>query len=272
MCVHKRIHKIGRAMLMVTAGLMAAGLIAAGAHAQTYTISQNAKSVGTANLSIRQAGGGPGGTEVTSGSKIAMSGLNFSFSATQALDAGYRLRNVQLSGLVNGTAATVNVAAQGQGLQVKINANGQVTQTPLASHPLAVFWPDFDPAALQIALDLGAANNNRDLWAVVPKQTGSIVPLRIATKANEQGTLSGKLLVVHHLTISLQGAATTSIEVFTGESNELLQAEWTDEGFSMVRQGFRLRPPARPENPPPAQPPAQSPNQDQAQPQQPPQN
>jgi len=238
-------------MLMVTAGLMAAGLIAASAHAQSFIISQNGTRVGTATLSVRQSNGG---LDLTSGSKISMSGLNYSFTANQSLDPAYRLRSVQLSGLVNGTAATVNATAQGQSLQVKINANGRVTQTPLASHPQVVFWPDFDPGALQIALNLGAASNNRDLWAIIPKQTGSVSPLKIVTKADEQGTLSGKVVTVHHQTISLEGAAPTSIEVFSGPANELLQAEWIDEQFAMVRQGFQIRPPARPENPPPAAP------------------
>jgi hypothetical protein len=248
MCVHKKINQVGRAMLMITAGLMAAGLIAAQAHAQSFLLSQNGKSVGTASLSFKQAAGG---FDATSGAKIDMPGLKYNFSANEALDAGYHLSKVQLNGSVNGTTATVNTVPQGQQFVMKINANGNVTNTPLAFHPQAVFLPDFDPGALQVLLNLGAANNNRDLWALIPKQTGSVAPLRIATNADMQGTLDGKSIQVHHLTVTFN---TSKTELFSSPANELLQAEWTDEGFALVRQGFKLTPPARPISPPPAAP------------------
>jgi len=55
-------------------------------------------------------------------------------------------------------------------------------------------------------------------------------------------------------------------ELFSGPSNELLQAEWTDEGFAMVRNGFKLTPPAKPGAPPPAPAqPATTPTQPQGQ-------
>jgi hypothetical protein len=103
-----------------------------------------------------------------------------------------------------------------------------------------------------VLLNLGAAHNNRDLWALIPKQTGSVAPLRIATNADMQGTLDGKPVEVHHLTVTYN---TSKTEIFSSPKNELLQAEWTDEGFALVRQGFKLTPPARPSSPPPAAPP-----------------
>jgi hypothetical protein len=253
--------KLGRTLLMVSAGVMVAGILVAQLEAQSFSVSQNGKSVGTASLSIRQSGTG---LDATSGAKIDMPGLKYSFNQTQMLDAGYHLASVQLKGSVNGTAATVTTAPQGQQFVMKINANGQVTNTPLAFHRSAIFLPDFDPAGLQVLLSLGAASNNRDLWALVPKQTGSVAALRVVTKADEQGTLDGKPVTVHHLTVT-QDTSTT--ELFSSASNELLQAEWTDEGFAMVRQGFVLTPPKRPNAAPPA-PPKQQPDQQQPQPQQ----
>jgi hypothetical protein len=242
-------NKIGRAMLMVTAGMIAVGLIAAQARAQSFSISQNGKSVGTASLSIKQAAGG---FDSTSGTKIDMPGLKYNFSENAALDTGYHLSKVQLTGSVNGTTATVNVIPQGQQFLMKINANGQVTNTPLGFHRETVFLADFDPGALQTLLNLGAAHNNRDMWALIPKQTGSIVALRIATNADMQGTLNGKPVEVHHLTVTYGSDKT---ELFSSPRNELLQAEWTDEGFALVRQGFKLTPSARPNAAPPAAPP-----------------
>jgi hypothetical protein len=262
MCVHNKINKMGRTMLMVTAGVMAAGLLAAQLHAQSFVISQNGKSVGSASLSVKP---GTSGVSSTSGVKIDMPGLKYSFSENASLDAGYRLGNVQMTGSVNGTAAKVGLAPQGQQFVMKIDANGKVTNTPLAFHPLSIFYPDFDPGALQVLLNLGAAHNNRDLWALIPKQAGSVGALHVATKMDEQGTLDGHAVAVHHLTVT--GDATTT-ELFSGPSNELLQAEWTDEGFALVRQGFKLTPPKRPTGAPPAAPPAdqqQQPQQDQPQ-------
>ena len=246
MCVHKKRDQIGRAILMVTAGVILAGLIAAQGHAQSFVLSQNGKSVGTASLSLKAVAGG---FDSTSGAKVDMPGLKYSFSENAALDLGYHLKTVKLDGSVNGTAATVNAQPQGQQFVMKINAN--VTNTPLAFHPLTVFLPDFDPGALQTLLYLGAAHNNRDLWALIPKQAGSVSALRITTKADEQGTLDGNAIAVHHLTV---GSDTGSTEVFSGPGNELLQAEWTDEGFAMARQGFKLTPPKRPAGAPPQAP------------------
>lgn len=253
MCIHKKRDKIGRAMLILAAAAIFAGIIAAQASAQTFVLSQNGKSVGTANLLWTK---GPAGVEVTSGANIQMPGLNYKFDENETLDAGFRLTKVQLNGNVNGTGASINTQKSAQQFLMKIGANGNVTSTPLAYHPNAVFLPDFDPAALQVLLHLGAAHNNADLWALIPKQAGSIAALRVATDADMQGTLDGKPIAVHHFTVTGDAGKT---ELFASPNNEILQAEWTDEGFALARNGFKLTPPAKPGAPPqaPAQPAAQ---------------
>ncbi len=243
-----RFSNCGLARVLIAGLVVAAG--AEFASAQSFEISQNGQKVGSAGLSLKPSAGGFGSTSWT---KIKMPGLDYSFSENETMAGGFALKSAQLDGSVNGTKATVTASAQGQQLAMKINANGQVINTPLAFHPQAVFFPDFDAAALQTVLNLGALHNNRDLWAVIPKQSGSVEPLRIVTKQDEQGTLNGQQTPIHHVTIST-GADT--IEVFSDPSNELMQAEWSQEGFAMVRQGFVLTPPARPRTPPPAQQPA----------------
>jgi hypothetical protein len=249
---------------MVLAGAIFAGLIAAQASAQTFVLSQNGKSVGSAHLDWKKSAGG---VDVTSSADIKMPGLNYKFDEKQMLDPGFRLTQVQLKGTVNGTAATIDTTKAAQQFQMKIDANGKATNTPLAYHPRAIFYPDFDPAALQTLLTLGAAHNHADIWAIIPKQTGSIAALRIATDADMQGTLDGNPVTVHHLTVTGDAGKT---EVFSSPSNEILQAEWTDEGFALARNGFKLTPPARPGAPPPPPPadPAAQPAQPPAQPQQ----
>jgi hypothetical protein len=267
MCVQNKIVRAGRAMLMVTLGMMAAGLLASQLRAQSFTLSQNGKSVGTASLLLKPANGG---YESTSGAKIDMPGLKYSFEESELLGSGYHLLKVQLTGSVNGTSATVNTAPQsqtgaGQQFLMKITANGKTTDTPLDFHPLSVFLADFDPGALQTLLNLGAAHNNANIWALIPKQAGSVAALRIATNADMQGTLNGKPIGVHHLTVTYD---TNTTELFSSPDNELLQAEWTSQGFAMVRQGFKLTPPARAPAPPPAPAQPAQPQGQAAQPQQ----
>jgi uncharacterized protein DUF6134 len=251
MCAHRRLDKLGRALLMATAGVMAAGLLAANLAAQNFVISQNGKSVGTAKLSVKQ---GDGSLDSASETKIDMPGLKYTFSSNVDLDGSYHIRSVKLDGSVNGTAATVTAQPRGQEIDLRIDANGKKIDTPLAFHPSTIFYPDFDPGALQALLNLGAAHNNRDLWALVPKQSGSVAALRVVTNADMQGTLDGKTVAVHHFTVT---GDTGKTEVFSDPTNALLQAEWTDEGFAMVRKGFKLTPPARPTAAPPAAPPQQ---------------
>jgi hypothetical protein len=263
MCVDSKRNQIGRVLWMLSAGLMAVGLLAGQLHAQDFTLSQNGKSVGKANLSLKQTSGG---LEEKSETKIDMPGLKYDISEHQMLNSRFHLAQADLKGSVNGTSATVNALPQGQQIVMKIGANGNVTNTPLEAHPLSVFFPDFDPGALQIVLNLGAANNNAGIWAMIPKQSGSVAALRIATNADMNGTLDGRPVTVHHLSVTGNNSKT---ELFSGPSNELLQAEWTDEGFAMVRNGFKLTPPAKPGVPPPAPAqPAAQPSQPQAQPQQ----
>ena len=245
--------RIRQPLVMVGLALLVG--IAAGSEAgfgQSFQLSQNGKGVGVASLALNQAAGG---FNSTSGAKVDMPGLKYSFTENETLDGGYHLKTVQLTGSVNGTSATVTAAPQGQQVQVKINAGGKVTPTSLQFHPQSVFYPDFDPAALQILLNLGAAHNNRDIWAIIPKQAGSTEALRIATNQDEQGTLDGQPVGVHHFTIT---SSTETTELFSGPGNQLMQAEWSAEGFALVRKGFVLKPPAKPRSAPPARQPAQS--------------
>jgi len=92
-------------------------------------------------------------------------------------------------------------------------------------------------------LTLGAATNNRDLWAVIPKQAGSIQPVQLATYADMQGTLDGKPVAVHHLVATI---GTTHTDLFSSPQDHLLQAELPAAGFALVRKGFVLTPPAKP--------------------------
>jgi hypothetical protein len=213
-----------------------------------FLLSQHGRSVGTASFSFNAT---PHGYNSTSVVRIAMPGLNYSLSKTQELGSSNNLHHVDLSASVNGSAVTVNAAPepeeQPKRFLISFSVNGQTTSNALDLHPAAVFLPDFDPGAFETLLALAVARNNRDLWAIIPKKEGSIVPIQLATYADEQGTLDGQPIVVHHLKATIAG---TTTDLFSGPSNQLLQAELPQKGFALVRNGFVLTPPAKPGAPP----------------------
>jgi hypothetical protein len=234
----------------------ALAVLSAGAQTASFIVAQNGKPVGTADVTFTST---PKGYDTTSVVRVAMQGLNYNISKTERLTAANRLRHVQLSATVNNSAVNIAAAPDSAQFLLNVSANGRSSTTRLDLHPAAVFLPDFDPGALDTLLALGVTQNNRNLWAIIPKQTpgpngsqqsqqaASIVPIQLATYADEQGTLDGKPVAVHHLVATIGGAKT---ELFSGPENQLLQAELPQQGFAVVRRGFVLTPPAKPGAPP----------------------
>jgi hypothetical protein len=224
--------------------LLVLATAAASAQAGSFIVSQHGQPVGTASFRVTA---GSSGYDSTALVRIAMQGLNYSLSKTERLSPANQLRHVQLSAIVNGSAVTVTAAPDAAQFLLNISANGRASTTRLAAHSAAVFLPDFDPGALETLLTLAVTGNNRDLWAIIPKQAGSIEPIQLATYADEYGTLDGKAIVVHHLVATI---ASDTTDLFSGPENQLLQAELPQQGFALVRKGFVLTPPARPGAPP----------------------
>lgn len=218
---------------------------AARGQSANFDVAQHGKTVGSAGYSFTA---GSQGIQSASLVRVSMQGLNYALSKNESLTADHHLLQVSLSATVNGSAVTLTAEAKSGQLVLTISANGRKTNTPLRMHAGAVLLADFDPGALQTLLTVAEQQNGRDLWAIVPKQTGSVVPVQLATLADLQGTLSGKPVTVHHLQATISGAKT---ELFTGVGDELLQAELPQEGFALVRKGFVLQPPARAPAPPP---------------------
>ena len=210
----------------------------------SFIVSQHGKPVGTASFNFAATSSGYDSTALV---RVTMQGLNYALSQTEHLSAANRLRHVQLSATVNGSAVSVIAAPDAAQILLNISANGRASTTRLAPHEAAVFLPDFDPGAFETLLALAVTRNNRDLWAIIPKKTGSIEPIQLATYADEQGTLDSKPVVVHHLVATIAGAKT---DLFSGPENQLLQAELPQQGFALVRKGFVLTPPTKPGAPP----------------------
>jgi hypothetical protein len=217
---------------------------AAFAQSGSFVVSQHGKPVGTASFHFTATSDGYDSTALV---RVSMQGLNYALSKTERLSPATRLRHVQLSATVNGSAVSVVAAPDAAQILLNISANGRASTTRLAPHEDAVFLPDFDPGAFETLLALAASRNNRGLWAIIPKKTGAIEPIQLATYADEQGTLNSKPVVVHHMVATIAGAKT---DLFSGPENQLLQAELPQQGFALVRKGFVLTPPAKPGAPP----------------------
>jgi hypothetical protein len=224
--------------------LTMAGPVPASAQSGTFLVSQHGQQVGTASFNFYAI---PSGYDSTALVRISMKGLDYAISKTERLSKKNRLRYVALNATINGSAVTVTATPDQTQIILNMSANGHTSTTQLDKYPAAVFLTDFDPGALETLLTLGAARNNSDLWAVIPKREGTIVPVQLVTDADESGTLDGKPIVVHHLVATISGAVT---ELFSDANNQLLQAELPQQGFALVRNGFVLTPPARPGTPP----------------------
>ena len=224
---------------MVAAMGLAAPAWAASAQGADFIVSQHGQQVGTASFHLAA---GSDGYQSESLVRVAMQGLDYALSKNEELTSANTLKRVQLSATVNNEAVNVTAKPDAAQLLMNISANGRSTTTRLAAHENAVFLPDFDPGALETLLALAVSHNNRDLWAILPKQAGSVAPVTVATYADEEGTLDGKSITVHHLVATIAGAKT---ELFAGPESQLLQAELPQEGFALVRKGFVLKPPAR---------------------------
>ena len=205
-----------------------------------FEIALNGKAVGSASFQFAAT---KDGFDSTSLVKVAMQGLDYALSKDEQLTTANQLQHVQLSAAVNGEAVNVVAAPDAAQFLVNISANGKSSTARLAAHTGAVFLPDFDAGALETLLTLAVEQNNRDLWAILPKGAGSIEPVRLATYPDQEGTLDGKPVTVHHLVATIAGADT---ELFSGPENQLLQAELPQEGFALIRKGFVLSPTAKP--------------------------
>jgi hypothetical protein len=216
------------------------GVRAAAAQAGEFAVSQNGHKVGTASFQVVAR---EGGFESTSSVKVSMQGLEYALSKTEELDASHHVQHVVLSAIVNGSVVSVIGKPDAANFLLNISANGRSSTTRLAAHGgAAVFAPDFDPGALETLLFLASAQNGRDLWAIIPKRTGLIQAIQLATFADEQCSMNGKPITVHHLAATMGGEET---DLFSGPDDQLLQAELPQPGFSLVRKGFVLTPPKR---------------------------
>ena len=231
-------------LALLCLGAVAAWAAPVRAQSADFLVSQYGHTVGSASFETHAQ---DGGFESSSTVQVQMQGLDYASSKTAQLDGAHHLQHVVLSAVLNGSAVSAVGKPDGAQFLLNISANGRGSTARLDAHDGAVFLPDFDPGALQTMLDLAAAQNGRDVFAILPKQAGSVVPVELATYADEQGTMDGKPITLHHLRANFGGG---SADLFVSPENALMQAELPQEGFALVRKGFVLTPPKKPIAPP----------------------
>jgi hypothetical protein len=214
------------------------------AQSANFDVALRGQTVGSASYRFVPKAGGVTSESTT---RLTTKGVEYAFSKTEQLTAAHQLKSAEVNAVVNGVAVHLTAAVEGAEIKLDISANGRTSTAKLPAHGAAVFLPDFDPGALETLLHLAAARNSADLWLVIPRQTGTVQAVKVATYPNEKGTLDGKQIVVHHLVATCDGA---SVNLFASEANNLLQAELPQAGFTLVRKGFVLAPPAKAPPPP----------------------
>ena len=204
-----------------------------GPESGSFEIAQHGHTVGTASFEFTATAQGYDSSSLV---KVAMQGLDYALSKTEQLSSANQLEHVQLSAIVNGEAVSVVAAPDAAQFLLNISASGKSSTTRLAAHPGAVFLADFDPGALETLLALAVRQNNRDLWVILPKNAGSIEPVQLATYADQQGTLDGKPITVHHLVAIIVGANTDLFPVrrisFSRRSCRRKASRWSAKALS----------------------------------------
>jgi hypothetical protein len=219
-----------------------------------YTITQNDKTVGSAEFTATPISGG---YTITSHGNLHLSKLNYNFTNTQNLDRALNLVSDQITGTVNGSEVTVSIKADPTGRQFNINvsAKGKNTQNTVDRHQHLALLPDLDPAGYMLLTRIGLENPQVS-WALIPKENGLLVPTIYQRQPDVRGRLGGHDIMVQHTTATVSAENAINVELFHTQDGRLLEADLPQQNFYVSLDGFTLTnrpkfaPPRSPEHPP----------------------
>jgi hypothetical protein len=254
--------------------VLPAGVVSAQAQAPTalsagtghYTILQRQKTVGSSEYTVTPTAAG---YTISSKGQIQLPKFSYSFTNTQNLDHVLNLVSDEITGTVNGSAVTFSVHADpsGREFQIKVNAKGQNTQNSIDRHQHLALLPDLDAAGYMLLMRVGMENPQVS-WALIPKETGLLVPTDYKQDANVRAQMDGHDIDVQHTTVTVSAQNAVSVELYSTPEGRLLEADLPEQNFYVVRDGFHLT--VRPKYVPPRAPAGAAPPPQQ-QPQGPPQ-
>jgi hypothetical protein len=234
---------------------------ATGLHAQSsmtgdsghFTINEGNHPVGRSDFSVQPAQQGsiatPAAYTINSHGTLTLKDTSYSFSNSGSLDSNLGILQEDLNGIVNGSAVTFTVRPNGNKFAINISANGKSYQNSLNRPGATVFVPDFDLASYEILLSLAISHPGALNWALIPKQTGILSAATLASQSDVQGALNGKLLTVHHQSLTI---ASVTSELYYSATNRILEVDIPSQAFAIVRENFQLQapPPPPPQTPP----------------------
>jgi hypothetical protein len=252
------------ALLLGVSAVLAHAQMSIPADTAHFTINQGSHAVGRTDFSIvptkQESIATPAAYSVTSHGTLSVQNTKYSFSSSGSLDKDLSILQENLNGIVNGSAVTFAVNPSGSNLVIDISADGRSYRNSLNRPPQTVFFPDFDLAGYDILLTIAARHPGTAISALIPKQTGILSAATLAPQADVQGTLNGKLLTLHHTSLTTSSVVS---ELYYDSGNRILEVDIPSQTFAVVRENFQLQPP-----PPP---PANDTQQNQSAPQQQPQ-
>jgi len=219
-----------------------------------YTITQNDKTVGSAEFTATSIAGG---YTITSHGSLRLSKLNYSFTNTQNLDRALNLVSDEITGTVNGSPVTISIKADPTGRQFNINvsAKGKNTQNTVDRHQHLALLPDLDPAGYMLLTRIGLENPQVS-WALIPKDNGLLVPTIYQRQPDVKGRLDGRDIMVQHTTATVSAANAINVELFHTQDGRLLEVDLPQQNFYVSLENFKLTnrpkfaPPRSPEPPP----------------------
>jgi hypothetical protein len=247
-----------RLLIFALTLLLPAGML----HAQTavpagtshYTITQDNKTVGSAEFTATSIAGG---YTITSRGNLHLSKLNYSFTNTQKLDRALNLVSDEITGTVNGSPVTISIKADPTGRQFNISvmAKGKTTQNTVDRHQHLALLPDLDAAGYMLLTRIGMENPQVS-WALIPKDEGLLVPTIYQRQPDVRGRLDGRDITVQHTTATVSAQNAINVELFHTQDGRLLEADLPQQNFYVSLDGFKLTnrpkfaPPRSPEPPP----------------------
>lgn len=223
-----------------------------------FTITQNGKTVGATECTVATTASG---YTITSRGELHLTKLSYSFSNTQHLDHMLNLVNAEITGTVNGSPVSFSVKADPTGRQfnISVTAKGATTQNTVDRHRHLALLADLDAAGYVLLNRIGMEKPQIS-WALIPKQTGLLVPTTYMRDANVRGRFNGHDIDVEHTTVTVSAQNAISVELFYQPNGRLMEADVPEQNFYVARDGFRLvnrpkyAPPRSPEgNGPPEQ-------------------
>jgi hypothetical protein len=225
-----------------------------------YGIMQGNKTLGEAEYSVAPIAGG---YTITSSGHMALAKFSYGFHNVCTVDSSLNLVRDALTGSVNGTKAHGNNLAfktasdpTGREFQMTISADGKQSSNTVDRHRNTVLVPDLDPGAYLLMVRLTLAQP-QSAWALIPKETGLLVPAAYEPRADVRGTLNNADINVKHVTAELSDTNSVTLELYYTPDGQLLEADLNAQNLYVVRDGFKLAVHPAPTPPPPGEAPQQ---------------